>query len=1056
MKVLHLSDIHVKSEDSKFVEQFVLSPLLADIQPSHSEKQFDLVLITGDLVNRGGSAFKNRDSCFDFVSESFFQPILDSLGLAKERLYFVPGNHDVIREKDSKFVEDGLKLNLKKPEDISDFIDSGSVEGIQRIIPFKAFEKRYFSSHVDSKLTNFHSQFKIQIGQTKLGIACFNSSWRSYSLETDRHNLLVGERQISTAIDFFKDTDINIALLHHPLDWLSDFDRRCVEPLIENNFYLVFCGHVHSGSSWTKSDIYNGLFVSVAPANWELGIHDPLKEFENGYSIIDFEPDTLDLLVTNKRYSYRKNAYVANNDLGDDFGISSFKLPSSGELKSRHYERSLLSYVKTTHFAEFNEHLLTYNTDTKAPQDIKSIFVLPRIVEKIDFKGENKKEERTFDLDAICSYEQSQIIFGIRESGKTILLDELVVHFSESVQKFPVLPVLLDFQQLRTSRLETVIARYLGISITCVKDLLLEHKIVLLIDNLSFTDHDRDNLFLIEEFLKGNPNCRMIASASQPTEGVLPVDLYDFNFFIQMRRLHIKAFGASETRVLIKNWFSKNPTPDIDSKVEKLIDSLLLLNLPRTPLAISMFLWILEQQENYKPINNATMLEQFIEKLFAKHSKKEIYSDRFDFRNKERMLADIAYNMLQTGLDNYKLSYRALLNLIDDNLKAKKFDYPQAQAVLDHFLERGILTEEAEEEESFVRFRFSCFMHYFLMRKMDYDKEFRVHVLHKDNFLMFTDEIDYFTGIKRDSADILQTVIERMENEFRDVLAGIASFPHTFDQIFEGHQSFLATTDDGFVARLIQAPKPTQDDIDKTKDQALEKIRIEKGIARKQSNISPRKRMELHWTLSACVLKNAEEITVPDLKLRAYSSIVRCSMAYAILWKSFIERYIAENQKKDGFKLEEELDLQRNVLPLIHQIWLKMLLGTNKLAVTFREKIACDLRSEEISDFEKFLSVFTYSDIRGRDSNRYIHDFIKLVKNPHLVDMTLFKLISYYYLRSKTKESDVQYENMISNLFVNARGVRKSRKTKIIQDFRNMRKAELRKLKKAQSDSSKK
>ena len=53
-------------------------------------------------------------------------------------------------------------------------------------------------------------------------------------------------------------------------------------------------------------------------------------------------------------------------------------------------------------------------------------------------------------------------------------------------------------------------------------------------------------------------------------------------------------------------------------KLDKLLDILMALNLPRSPLAISMFLWIIEFQENYKPVNHATMLENFIERLFQK------------------------------------------------------------------------------------------------------------------------------------------------------------------------------------------------------------------------------------------------------------------------------------------------------------------------------------------------------------------------------------------------------------------------------------------------------
>jgi predicted NACHT family NTPase len=108
------------------------------------------------------------------------------------------------------------------------------------------------------------------------------------------------------------------------------------------------------------------------------------------------------------------------------------------------------------------------------------------------------------------------------------------------------------------------------------------------------------------------------------------------------------------------------------------------LNIPRTPLAVSMFLWIIEQQENYKPINNATMLENFIERLFKKQSSSEIYSEKFDYRNKERLLAEISFFMYSNKQINYRVSKRDLIKFIYDHLRALKFGF-QEDEVLNEF-----------------------------------------------------------------------------------------------------------------------------------------------------------------------------------------------------------------------------------------------------------------------------------------------------------------------------------------------------------------------------------
>ena len=62
-----------------------------------------------------------------------------------------------------------------------------------------------------------------------------------------------------------------------------------------------------------------------------------------------------------------------------------------------------------------------------------------------------------------------------------------------------------------------------------------------------------------------------------------------------------------------------------------------------------------------------------------------------------------------------------------------------------------------------------------------------------------------------------------------------------------------------------------------------------------------------------------------------------------------------------------------NVLPIIHQVTMYNWLGSSKLAPIIRQKITEDSQTINISEFEKFfLSVYIYSDIRGRNHDSFI------------------------------------------------------------------------------------
>jgi len=168
-------------------------------------------------------------------------------------------------------------------------------------------------------------------------------------------------------------------------------------------------------------------------------------------------------------------------------------------------------------------------------------------------------------------------------------------------------------------------------------------------------------------------NLRFIATCLHIVEGEIPIEYIENEYFKDSFQLTIKSFKTKHIKALTQKWFSNNEDFNEPIKIDKLFEIILPLNLPRTPLSISMFLWIIEQQENYKPINQASMLENFVEKLFQKQSKDEIYSKTFDYRNKERLLADIAYIMYTKSLPNYRILYQELFNYVEQRLILKKF-----------------------------------------------------------------------------------------------------------------------------------------------------------------------------------------------------------------------------------------------------------------------------------------------------------------------------------------------------------------------------------------------
>ena len=93
---------------------------------------------------------------------------------------------------------------------------------------------------------------------------------------------------------------------------------------------------------------------------------------------------------------------------------------------------------------------------------------------------------------------------------------------------------------------------------------------------------------------------------------------------LQFERLELKQFKAKQIKTLIQKWFPNSPQYETPKKMNTLINAFMSLNLPRTPFAVSMFLWIIERQQTYRPQNNATLIEKFIEEILDKKNIKGI------------------------------------------------------------------------------------------------------------------------------------------------------------------------------------------------------------------------------------------------------------------------------------------------------------------------------------------------------------------------------------------------------------------------------------------------
>ncbi|MBE4906948.1 metallophosphoesterase [Bacillus luteolus] len=1024
LRIVHFSDLHLDSNEIEDVKNFIVNPMIKDLKNYNEQKEIDLIVFSGDLIDKGGRSFGNDISLgFMNFEEIVIQPILNALNLSKDRFFFTIGNHDIDRNADSIVLEKGLEHTLVNISNINSYIDTNDLQGSQRVVAFKEFEKYFYEDFNGIKeLSNFQSAFKIPISGIDIGITSFNSAWRCYDSDLDRGKIVLGERQITRARDVIKEADVKIGIIHHPLDFFAPFETRVIESMMTTDYDILLCGHVHEGSTWTKSIFLGTTYVSVSPSNWTTNSRTSDRYIANGYSIIDYDIDNSRIQTLYRRYSHPKESFVANTDIGDDTGKTVFNMPSSEVVKKRDVEKAIITTIREVQLAEIDEHLITYNTETLAPKKIEEMFVLPKITvqEEIVVNGDEvHKKEQTYNIEDICSSSHNILLVGGKEYGKTVLLDRILLEFTNNIGSYAKLPVYFDNQDiLRTTRIETIISRYLNVGIREVKDLLVNHNLVLVIDNLSFDESNKSFLLKLNDFIMEFPDIQVIATCTSSIEGEIPAEaLHSTPQLLHYFKVaFIKRFRTKEMRELMNKWFIGHELFDQPDKLQNLIKTFSTLNLPSTPLAVSMFLWIIETQENYKPINNATMLENFIERIFTKTSDSEIYLSEFNFKNKERLLTEIAYYMYEVNDINYRIPYSVLRGFIEENLRVKKFDYDEEE-LLRHFIRKGVLTIEKDGLERYVKFKFTCFFEFFLMKNIDINKKFKEHVFSEEHYLNFIEEIDYYTGLKRDEAELLQEFQKRMMKEYDKINTAIEKTDLGYDNVFETLKTITEKLDKKLLERISDEPKPSEEEFDHVSDTALESTDEKHDIVKKEQGINPLKKLEKMWVITAKVLKNTEETAVENLKTQAYRDIVKCSMAFVSLYKFLLDKYFEEqNEEVKPIDSKEGMDdFIRKFLPAIHQVVVYQTLGTAKLNIVIQEVIESIMDNPNVTDLEKFIAVFTYADLKGKDYLKYIDQLIKNIKRYYIKDMVFLKLINYYY-QTKSKELEDNYRSLLGEL----------------------------------------
>lgn len=1035
IKVIHISDFHLESENLSFDKNNLIKALITDLKSVICDKS--IIIFSGDLIDKSGIGFKDKELAFEYFKELFIDKIVEVFPIIKGKFFIIPGNHDFDRKELDEFSDKPRKEFFNnKPEIIEEFVSKNfnTAKPLVGLKNFKEFEKNFYKDDFDGEhwnFTQFENSFKIEVDDDLIGLSCFNTSWLSFD-DMEKGTLFISKFQVENSLNFLKDCPLKIAVIHHPLEFLNEKDLENVKPIMYKYYDMILMGHTHKLEGRNIDDIDGKLFISVGKSI--TGIKSKESDYKCGYSVIEFFPNDK-FKVNYKKYIDDQGVFVNNTDIGNNEGAKEFTILKGKELKSLQTTKSIIDTIKNDYLIKLNDDLIL-NISQSNKTSLKDVFVEPILCNLPENNIEQESDIEYFSTSQIVQNNKSYLIFGGKDIGKTILLDKLLIEFTEGYNTLKKIPILIKFKEIGNKSPFQLIREFILKDSELTRQLLIDNEVgfVLLIDDI---DNDEESAYFLKELqslISENKSINVIATFNFTEEEVIPIkSIESFSKIVDLfEPLYLHLLKSKQIKGLINNWVNISDL-DVHQNIEKLIKGFNELGLPKTPLAVTLFLWIINKQEK-KPINNAVLVEIFVENLLEKSSFKNIYFDTFDFGDKQRLLAFVAKYMLDNGLKSfsYTVNQYDLLKYIENYLKLKIDISPEK--MLDYLISRGLLSRT---NCTGVRFKSGFFFSYFLAKYMTYDTEFKSFVFNQNNYQKYINEIDFFTGLNREDLETFNFIIDELETAFCIINQNIRDKYDKVDLVLETEETVSSKID------LDKAKiKPSERQLEEAYDNHISNIPSKREIESKDDiDNSKEASISKILKLASIVLKNSSDIS-PEIRKAAYDKIILSSISFMLIYRDalllFYNNDKIEVQKYIPKKMSFGFFI--NVLPIIHQVTMYNWLGSSKLAPIIRQKIVEDSTTINISEFEKFLSVYIYSDIRGRNHDTYILDLIREVKHKYILDASFIKNMTYYHLRSKTSESDDKYTKLLADIKVKLNEVHKSKKGQYIQQLKKDKK----------------
>lgn len=337
MLMLHISDIHFKSPDC--LDQWLDSdfPIRTRMMRDLTEQVQKLGKVGAILIG-GDVAFRAAPEEYH-TARAWIQQLSEISGCPKERVFVVPGNHDVDREI--------IKGNVQI-QNVQHVIASTPLANrewkLRQQLRNEATGQLLFQAH--SAYNDFAAPFGCQIWPAKpfwhqdipledgvslrlYGLTSTLLSGREGNDDKERDLYL---SPLQTVLDPAPNT-LNLVLCHHPIDWLADGDA--VEDALTARAAFHVFGHKHKQRLLMDPSYVRFAAAAVNPSRDE-------KPYDPGYNLIRLEVEgagverRVKVEVRQRRMQDNPERFIAiQNSQGQDVFTSMIVVPKEVDIPAR-------------------------------------------------------------------------------------------------------------------------------------------------------------------------------------------------------------------------------------------------------------------------------------------------------------------------------------------------------------------------------------------------------------------------------------------------------------------------------------------------------------------------------------------------------------------------------------------------------------------------------------------------------------------------------------------------------------------------------------------------